>query len=192
MPRGPLPEKNTRRRNAPTIPTTDLNPAGPDFDPPEVPESYVLGEAGQAFWAWAWSMPQACAWDDGVLYAVARRAMLEDYLVVLEQAEQLDIDELLSYDEEQIRKMLQQLEFVISKLASMARGSISAMKEARELDNKLGLNPAAMAALRWQIVDKSDNGSASSPPATPPKKAPAKKKSSAKDPRERLSLVKTA
>lgn len=193
MPRGPLPEKNTRRRNAPTIPTTKLPAKGYDGEVPEAPESYELGDAGQAFWEFAWSLPQAAAWDDAAIYGIARRAQLEDYLVALEDAEMLDIDELLAYDEEQQRQMLRRLEFVIRKLAGMARGSVSAMKEMRELDNKFGLNPAAMAALRWEIIDADDKPQQAPAPPSPGKKSGKKRApksgKAAADPRARLSVV---
>ena len=82
MARGPLPKPGARRRNAPTIPTTSLKADGRGVPAPDSP--YALGEAGAAWWEWAWALPQACAWDDGALYAVARRAQLEDDMVALE------------------------------------------------------------------------------------------------------------
>jgi hypothetical protein len=39
-----------------------------------------LGAAGDAWWKWAWKTPTAAAWTEGDLYAVARRATLEDAL----------------------------------------------------------------------------------------------------------------
>jgi hypothetical protein len=45
-----------------------------------------LGEAGQSWWSWAWSTPQACAWDKGHLYALARRAQMEDRYAALDAA----------------------------------------------------------------------------------------------------------
>jgi hypothetical protein len=73
---GPLPDPASRRRNAPTIPTTRLAASGRSDPAPACP--YDLGEAGSAWWAWAWALPQALAWSVGDLYAVARRARLED------------------------------------------------------------------------------------------------------------------
>lgn len=79
---GPLPTGKAIRRNAPTIPTTELRAGGPDRPVPAVPQGYKLRAAGKRFWEWAWHTPQACAWDDGVLFTVARRAGLEDLLCV--------------------------------------------------------------------------------------------------------------
>lgn len=81
MPRGPLPKPadQRRRRNAPTIPTTNLPRGGRTEPAPECP--YSLGDPGERWWVWAWQTPQACAWDEvGHLYVVARRAQLEDLL----------------------------------------------------------------------------------------------------------------
>src|SRR5687768_7619732 len=94
---GPLPEpeETRRRRNAPTIPTTELPLAGRTEDPPDVPDTYVLRAAGVAWWEWAWRLPQACAWDGGALYVAARRAQLEDDLVVLDDADGFDVADIL-------------------------------------------------------------------------------------------------
>jgi hypothetical protein len=108
---GPLPSPNARRRNAPTIPTTDLPAEGRKGRAPACP--YKLGKAGAAWWRWAWKLPQACGWSPGDLYVVARRARLED-------------DEQTS----------------------------ATLREARELDDRLGLTPKGMGALRWRIVEK--------------------------------------
>lgn len=78
MPRGPLPNPERRRVNAPTIPTTDL-PAG-GFDGPVPSCPYRLGDRGRAWWKWAWRTPQAAAWGSSMAYVVARRAVLEDSL----------------------------------------------------------------------------------------------------------------
>jgi hypothetical protein len=96
---GPLPKTNARRRNAPTIPTTDLPAAGWKGPMPAVPAGYELGESGSAWWAWAWRTPQAAAWSPGDLY-----------------------------------------------------GELQVAREARELDDRLGLTPKGLAALRWKIV----------------------------------------
>jgi hypothetical protein len=71
-----------------------------------------------AWWVWAWHTRQAAAWDDGALYAIARRARLQD---VMESDGEIN--------------------------GSMAR-------EIREMDDRLGLTPKAMAALRWKIVEE--------------------------------------
>lgn len=75
---GPLPSPDRRRRNAPTIPTTSLPVGGRRGETPAVPSWVVLGEAGLAWWVWAWGTPQAAAWDAGSVSVVARRASLED------------------------------------------------------------------------------------------------------------------
>jgi hypothetical protein len=182
---GPLPDEKRRRRNAPTIPTTELPASGRQTDPPEVPASYEFGEAAQAWWDWAWHLPQACAWDDGALYAAARRARLEDDLVALEDADHLSsvLDEMLAVAvmEEsplELKDRLRSIGLTMGKLKSLAGGSTSLMKEMRELDNKLGLNPEALAKLRWKIHDDGEEA---------PAKKPAKKKNAR---RSRLSVVK--
>lgn len=83
MPRGPLPSPTRRRTNAPTIPTTVLPAAGRKGSIPKVPAHVVLGDAGRAWWRWAWRTPQAAGWDAGALMAVARRAWLEDQLAAV-------------------------------------------------------------------------------------------------------------
>jgi hypothetical protein len=40
----------------------------------------------------------------------------------------------------------------LSTLKRSATGEVALMKEMRELDNRLGLNPKAMADLRWSIA----------------------------------------
>ena len=62
MPRGPAPKPNARRRNAPTIPTTELPAAGVKGRAPKPPKGYEFGPAGKAWWGWAWRQPQAAAW----------------------------------------------------------------------------------------------------------------------------------
>jgi hypothetical protein len=135
MSRGPLPDPNSRRRNKPTIPTTSLPAGGRKGRIPKVPASYALLTAGTAWWRWAWTLPQAAAWDDGSHYALARRAQLEDTMAALA------VDD--------------------------ARGRLSVLKEMRELDRRFGLDPKAMAELRWTIV-------AEEAPAAKP--APARKR----------------
>lgn len=114
---GPLPTGDAVRRNAPTIPTTNLPAAGRPGPVPDPPVSYELGAVASDWWGWAWRTPQACAWDDGALFMVARRAKLEGDLHAMEPGEGLAV-----------------------------------MREMRELDDRLGLTPKGMAALRWKIV----------------------------------------
>lgn len=44
--------------------------------PPSCP--VALGEAGTRWWRWAWTTPQATAWNKGYMEPLARRASLED------------------------------------------------------------------------------------------------------------------
>lgn len=163
--RGPLPDPNAIRRNAPRIPTTNLRASGPDREPPDVPETYSLHEAGRSFWDWAWRLPQACAWDDGTVYAVARRAQLEDDLAMLRGSDawMIELEEFLDTAEDEIFGQIQK---VFGALKRIAGNEVSLMKEMRELDNKLGLTPEAMARLRWQIVDDSDPADSKTPEPT--------------------------
>jgi len=78
--RGPLPDPNRRRTNAPTIPTTVL-PAG-GFDGPIPDPPVELGIRGAMWWVWAWRTPQAAAWSSGDVYTLARRAGIEDIYAV--------------------------------------------------------------------------------------------------------------
>lgn len=79
---GPLPDPNAIRRNAPTIPTVTLPLSGREGSAPDVPSWVTLSDDGMAWWGWAWSTPQACAWGTsvGMESAVAHRASLEDDL----------------------------------------------------------------------------------------------------------------
>lgn len=76
---GPLPNPQSRKSQdgKATVPTTDLPLAGYAGPIPDLPAWVELDDAGLAFWAWAWRTPQAAAWDDGAVMAVARRAALE-------------------------------------------------------------------------------------------------------------------
>lgn len=142
---GPLPKPagQKRRRNAATIPSTRLPAAGRKGRAPAVPSWLKLGKAGAAWWRWAWSTPQAAAWDPGSHVLVARRAALEDDLVTIES---LDFGELLDALPGEFRVL-------VARLASLATGRLAIVKEMRELEQLLGLSPKALASLRWEIVD---------------------------------------
>lgn len=146
MPRGPLPSDQKRRRNAPTIPTTSLPPDGFDAPTPTPPASTDLGPAGAEWWNWAWHTPQAAAWDAGALYAIARRASLEDDLAVVGNLESLDALDLANATPPAFRAM-------VLRLAGLATSRLTICREMRELDDRLGLTPKAMAQLRWKITD---------------------------------------
>lgn len=148
MPRGPLPKPadQRRRRNAPAIPTTNL-PRGGRVDPaPRCP--YKLDRKGRAWWKWAWSTPQACAWDEvGHLYLVARRAQLEDDLEALVGAPiEIGLEDLLD------AKSKRAVDALVGALRAAAGGKLSLCREMREIDDRLGLTPKGLAQLRWQIV----------------------------------------
>lgn len=143
---GPLPDPNRRRRNAPTIPTTNLPAGGYTGEMPVPPEWVDLGEAGLAWWAWAWRTPQAAAWSPGDDCMIARRASLEDDLRIQNQVDSMDFFDALNAEEAAAVKQL------IGRLAALASGRLAICKEMRELDNLLGLTPKGMAALRWKIV----------------------------------------
>jgi hypothetical protein len=160
---GPLPNPQSRRRNAPTIPTTSLPAAGREGKPPAAP--YKLGRAGRKWWAWAWSTPQATVWDPGSLYVVGRRAVLEDELAALAETEKIDFVALLELSDR--KDMVERLDGLLSRLVSRASGSTTLMREMRELDNRLGLNPKAMADLRWSIEESDEQAPASTSSESP-------------------------
>lgn len=145
--RGPLPNPSARRRNAPTIPTTSLPASGRSEPAPKCP--YELAAAGKRWWKWAWALPQAAAWDQGSLYAVARRAQLEDRLAALDFGDDLDFGDLFAEGDVEARR---RVEWALSTLKRSASGSLQIEKEMRELDRRLGLDPKALAELRWTIV----------------------------------------
>lgn len=145
MPRGPLPDPDKMRRNAPTVPSTSLPAAGRSTPTPEPPRSVDLGHAGVDWWEWAWHTPQAAAWDDGALYTVARRASLEDDLAAVAHVESLDA---LEASDAASTKSLRGL---VIRLAALVTGRLNICREMRELDDRLGLTPKSMAQLRWKI-----------------------------------------
>lgn len=158
--RGPLPKPDDQRarRNAPTIPTTNLPAGGRDGDIPDPPQWIELREAGSAWWQWAWRTPQAAAWSVGDEVTIARRASLEDDLAVQGQVDTIDFVLADVADAETTR----QVRAIIGKLAAIATGRTAICREMRELDNLLGLTPKGMAALHWRIVP--DNKSATVTP----------------------------
>lgn len=143
---GPLPDPNSRRRNAPTIPTTSLPASGRPGSAPKVPGWVELGKSGKGWWAWAWKTPQAAGWSDGNLPMVAQRASLEDDLSALAEVEGLDFAGMDDGTKDA------ELRRTVQRVASLATGKLAILKECRELDDRLGLTPKGMAALRWTIV----------------------------------------
>ncbi len=157
---GPLPNPARRRRNAPTIAGTTLPAEGFKGRIPRVPKSYELADAGKAWWKWAWRTPQAAAWDAGSLYVLVRRAALEDDLATIGAVESLDLSEALDALEAIDGRAFRQL---LGRLAGLATGRVAIMKEARELDNRLGLTPKGRSDLRWTIAEAPEPTQESSP-----------------------------
>jgi hypothetical protein len=149
---GPLPKEGARRRNAPTIPTTSLPAGGRKGAAPRVPSAYKLNASGRAYWKWAWATPQAAAWDSGALYVVARRAQLESDLAALTGDKIGDAKCIAEMLQIPLDKKVRELADLFGDIKRLASGEVQLMKEMRELDNRLGLNPKAMADLRWKIV----------------------------------------
>lgn len=166
---GPLPDGNARRRNAPTIPTTQLPAEGSGRKAPRLPRHVELGPAGTTWWRWAWKLPQAAAWDDGALYHVIRRAQLEDMMAALEVAPEVssNLVDLVGNVDDDYEEHARRLRWLLSGLVRAAGGATTLMREARELDNRLGLNPKALAELRWKIVPTKAAEPDTAPAGTP-------------------------
>ena len=149
---GPLPTGSAVRRNQPTIPTTSLPVSGRPGPAPDPPSDYELGAKGRAWWDWAWTTPQAAAWDDGALYLTARRAQLEDDVHAIEH---VDVDLAFLVGEEP-GPAADNLRFLIERLKGLAGGKLSVAREMRQIDDRLGLTPKGLAQLRWKIVEDED------------------------------------
>lgn len=144
---GPLPDPHARRRNAPTIPTTDLPAGGRSGRIPSPPRRSQLGPAGRSWWRWAWRTPQAAAWDGGGFdEMLARRASLEDDLAAIDHPTGLDLEELA------VAVGLPGFVEMVRSLAGLVGGRLGIIREMRELDDRLGLSPKGLAALRWRVV----------------------------------------
>ena len=156
---GPLPKENRARKNAPTIPTTNLPVAGRTEPAPRIPSWVHLGKAGRAWWKWAWRTPQAAAWSSGAVDFVARRASLEDDMAAISDVEGLDVYDIVDAD------TLAAVRQVMGRLSALAIGKTQLCREMREIDDRLGLTPKGMAALRWKVV--SDDKPALTPVARP-------------------------
>jgi hypothetical protein len=160
---GPLPSENKRRRNVPTVPTTKL-PVGGRTEPAPRPPSWArLGKVGRAWWKWAWSTPQACAWAPGHEGTIARRASLEDDLAAIGTVNSLDLWEILDAQAEGAAE----IKALFGRLSALASSRLQILKEMREIDDRLGLSPKAMAALRWTIVEDGTSAQATTA-AVPP------------------------
>lgn len=119
---------------------------------------YELGEAGLAWWTWAWTTPQSKRWDAGALYSVARRALLEDDMAALVLADDSGLLEALldGANEDSIRT----IRWALGRLSGAATGNTGLSREMRELEGHLGLSPKAMAALQWKADDEKPKKSA--------------------------------
>lgn len=158
---GPLPNPQRARRNAPTIPTTDLPAGGRKGAIPRPPKWVELGPKGLAWWRWAWRTPQAAAWSSGHEAFVASRASLEDDLAVLDAGEfGIDIRVLDAMD---VTEMGVTIDFLLRRLHGLAVGRLAVLKECREMDDRLGLTPKSLAALRWRIVADGEPAKKSEP-----------------------------
>lgn len=145
---GPLPTGEAARRNKPTVPTTKLPAAGREGPAPVCP--VPLGEDGATWWEWAWHTPQAAGWSEGDLYFIGHRAQLEDDVKALASEDFSILDEVLSLPEDDAAAILGGL---INRLKALATGKASLLTRVNDMDDKLGLSPKGMAALRWKIVE---------------------------------------
>lgn len=174
MPRGPAPTGRARRRNTPTIPTKQLPAAGRPGRAPAVPKGYELGTTGRSWWLWAWKQPQAVHWDHGHIYAVARRARLEDLIASIDQDDvdlQAVLTDALGITAEVVgtaESVADRVESLIRGLRAVAGGAAALYRQAGELDKVLGLTPKAMVDLRWELVAQpGDQSAADKQPEAP-------------------------
>lgn len=156
--RGPLPTGEAARRNKPKIPTTNLPAEGYQGPIPECPVE--LGEHGRVWWAWAWRTPSAAGWSDGDLYFLGHRAQLEDDIKALDSEDFTVLDEVLAMPDDDAAAILGGL---INRLKSLATGKSSLLTRVNDMDDKLGLTPKGMAALRWKIVEAPEEKKGSGP-----------------------------
>src|SRR4051812_41538619 len=124
---GPLPSPQTRRRNAPTIAGTELPAEGRKGRTPKCP--YELGPAGATWWKWAWRLPQATRWDAGSMYAVARRAQLEDEMAELDSVDALELVDMAS--DPDLVEIVRRVAFIVGQLKARAGGAVTLMREMR-------------------------------------------------------------
>lgn len=106
-----------------------------------------LGRAGLAWWDWAWRTPQACGWSSGDDGLIGRRASLEDSVAATAIKEFDDILPALVNVED-----FREVRVIVGHLASLVSGRLALYREQREIDDRLGLTPKGLAALRWKIV----------------------------------------
>lgn len=128
---------------------------------PECP--YELASAGTAWWEWAWTTPQAAKWDAGVLYTVARRALLEDEHAAVSSFDPHALDWFFSSldisEENAVQDAMRDLGRVIGRLQALATGRVALSKEMRELEAQLGFGAKSMAGLGWKTDEKKPEAS---------------------------------
>lgn len=129
----------------------EIPPGGSDV--PDCP--YDLGAAGTAWWAWAWASPQAARWDEGALYTVARRAVVEDLAAALDDVEAFDVE---SFMAEEPVEAVKQLRWLLETLKASATGFVGLSKEMRELEGQLGFGAKSMVALGWSGSSSGTDG----------------------------------
>lgn len=158
MPRGPLPDPHAQRRNAATIPTTELPSAGRQDPPPRLPSwCKPLGRPGRAWWRWAWSTPEACGWSSSLIDVVARRAALVDDLNAIATIRSIDLDELTNVE----------VKHKVERIAALASGKIAILRAMADLDAQLGFGAKNLAQLRWKIVEETSPPAAGQPAVQP-------------------------
>lgn len=161
---GPLPDPHARRRNKPTIPSVDLPAGGYRGHTPKPPTWVTLGEAGLAWWKWAWRTPQAARWAGGGFEVLlARRASLEDDLAALDRISSLDFKDLVdSLDEDD--RTDQELKRILLRLASLVTNRLAVAQKMLDIEDRVGLTPKGFENLRWRIVaPKADDVPESTP-----------------------------
>lgn len=179
---GPLPDPNARRRNKPTIPSTDLPAGGYRGRTPKPPDWIKLGVAGLAWWKWAWRTPQAARWaGGGYEVLIARRASLEDDLAALDSVTSLDFEDMVdSLDEDDPTDRA--LKHILTRLASLATGRLAVAQKMLDIEDRLGLTPKGLEQMRWRIVVPKDDA-----PVTEPRHAGASTVSRIDERRQRLT-----
>lgn len=124
----PKPDSDRRRRNEPTFEWVDLPTAGRQGPAPAMPDGDYAELAD--WWADLWASPQAAAWDQSGRslhgYLECKRLLTAEVTVVTKSGEAVEVP---------------------------AANPTTVLTEMRQIEDRHGLNPKAMLALRWRIVD---------------------------------------